>query len=144
MIGSFSPPPPPKKRGGGRCPRKKQLHWYPQSGWKAMHIEERRHKKKKKKSKCWQWPAMLETATIGGACKPPGPICLWMHVSLKIYEQGPSAPAHSFEILTETDIRLSQLNFVFHFLFSWEATEKNMKFALFSILKWELWESFII
>ena len=87
---------------------------------------------------------MLETATIGGACKPPGPICLWTHVSLETYEQGPSAPAHSFEILTETDIRLSQLNFVFHFLFLWEVTEKNVKFTLFLILKWELWESFII
>ena len=87
---------------------------------------------------------MLETATIGGACKPPGPICLWMHVSLETYEQGPSAPAHSFEILTETDIRLSQLDFVFHFLFLWEVTGKKVKFALFLILKWELWESFII
>ena len=50
------------KRGGGGSPRKKQLPWYPQSGWKAMHIKERRHNKKKKKERIKQVLTMASYA----------------------------------------------------------------------------------
>ena len=74
---------------------------------------------------------MLETATIGGACKPPGPICLWMHVSLETYEQGPSAPAHSFEILNETDNKALSTRFCFPFPFFVRGDRKKSEIRSF-------------
>ena len=37
---------------------------------------EREKEERKSESQCYQWPAMLVNATMGGACKPPGPIYL--------------------------------------------------------------------